>query len=114
MERRVVRMREAGDSVETVARKFRKSPDFIERVLRMIEIPRSGEARRRQPTPLQNVVLALRAKGESHESIARRFRKSDRFIRQVEGHARFQQGIDLLSAAAHDARLSEGSGENRP
>jgi hypothetical protein len=39
----------------------------------------------------------MRAEGESHEEIAAKFRKTERYIRQVEGLAHFKEGQRLLS-----------------
>ncbi len=39
----------------------------------------------------------MRAAGETHEEIGAKFRRSARFIRQVEGMAHFRRGVELLS-----------------
>jgi hypothetical protein len=45
---------------------------------------------------MQRRVVAMREQGQSHAEIGERFRRSPRFIRQVEGLARFRQYRDLL------------------
>ncbi|CAN5339106.1 MAG: hypothetical protein ACR2JP_02180 [Acidimicrobiia bacterium] len=41
-------------------------------------------------------MLALRWAGESHDTIADRFRKTPRFIRQAEGLAHYRRAMELL------------------
>jgi transcriptional regulator len=61
------------------------------------DIPRRGSTRDRYLTPRQRRVLDLRNEGESHGEIAARFKKTERYIRQVEGLAHFKEGQRLLS-----------------
>lgn len=107
MERRVLTMREEGISIEEIADRMRKSPAFIERVIDWTKIPRSGTGRSTQLSPLESRVLALKAEGEDHETIGKRFKKSERFIRQVEGLAHYRKGLRLMSGAAKEARRAE-------
>ena len=109
LERRILTMRSEGVTIAEVANRIKKSPRFVERVIEWTEIPRSKPPTRRLPTPLESAVLRLRADGESHEAIGERFRKSGRFIRQVEGMAHYREGIRLLSTAANQARTGTGS-----
>lgn len=107
LERRILTMREEGVSIDEIADRIRKSPDFVERVIDWTKIPRSGTSRPTGLSPLETRVLALKAAGEDHETIAARFKKSDRFIRQVEGMAHYRQGLRLMSGAAGEARRSQ-------
>ena len=52
--------------------------------------------------PLERRVLHLRASGESHERIGERFKRSGRFIRQVEGLAHYKESMRLLSRASEE------------
>ena len=100
-------MREEGVSIDEIADRIRKSPEFVERVIDWTDIPRSGSQRSSYLSPLEKRVLALSADGEDHETIAKRFKKSGRFIRQVEGLAHYRKGLRLMSGAADEARDAE-------
>lgn len=110
MERRVLTMRDEGTPIPVIADRVKKSPEFVERVIEWTEIPRSGSDRESTLTPLESRVLALTAEGEDHETIARRFKKTERFIRQVEGLAHYRKGLKLITGAAREARQAGQSG----
>lgn len=97
IERRVFAMREQGLDYGDIAHRIRRSPEHVQRILQWIEIPRSGPPRRRNPRAIESRVLALRAAGETHEQIGRRFRRSAAFIRQVEGLAHYKLAVNLLT-----------------
>lgn len=99
IERRVLDMHADGADVDEIASRIKRSPGFVERLLGWTEIPRNGETSDRYLTPKQRRVLDMRADGESHEEIAAKFRRSERYIRQVEGLAHFKEGQRLLSRA---------------
>ncbi len=107
MEKRILAMREEGTSIPVIAERIKKSPEFVERVIDWTEIPRSGSERGSALTPLEKRVLALAADGEDHETIARRFKKTERFIRQVEGLAHYRKGLKLITGAAQEARQAD-------
>lgn len=109
VERRILAMRDEGVSIEEIGRRLRRSPQFIERIIDWTEIPRSGTSRSEPISPMARRVLDLTAQGEDYETIGRRFNRSGRFIRQVEGLAHYRQGLDLLSGAAGEARAAEQS-----
>lgn len=109
MERRVLAMKDQGTPIPDIADRIKKSPDFVERVLDWTEIPRSGNERESLLSPLESRVLALTADGEDHQTIAKRFKKSERFIRQVEGLAHYRKGLKLITGAASEAREAERS-----
>jgi transcriptional regulator len=90
-------MRDEGIAIDEIARRIRRSPAHVDRVIAWTDIPRAGPPTKRTPRAIERRVLILRAKGESHEEIGSRFRRSAQFIRQVEGLAHYTQGLDLLS-----------------
>jgi transcriptional regulator len=96
IERRILSMRDEGLDTSEIASRLRRSPDYVERVIRLTLIPRSGPAPLRSPRALEQRVLALRAAGESHERIGERFRRGPAFIKQVEGLAHYSMAMDLL------------------
>lgn len=79
-----------------IAERIRRSPEHVRRILGWAEIPRSRPPASRAPRAVEQRVLDLRASGESHEEIARRFKRSPRSIRQIEGLAHFRLAMDLL------------------
>lgn len=109
VERRVLKMRDSGVTIEEIAARIKKSPSFVHRLIEWTEIPRSGMERDELLTPLQARVLALSAQGEDRATIAQRFKRSERFIRQVEGLAHFRKGLGLMTEAASLARRAEQS-----
>lgn len=99
IERRVLEMQREGVIVEEIATRIKRSPDFVKRIISWTDIPRTGRTKTRHLTPRQRRVLDLRAEGESHEEIAARFKKGERYIRQVEGLAHFKEGHRMLRRA---------------
>jgi DNA-binding CsgD family transcriptional regulator len=108
IERRVLDMKMEGIGLDEIARRLRKSPEFVSRVIDWTQIPRNGrDTEDRELTPLESRVLQLLGEGEDHQTIADRFRKSARFIRQVEGLAHFRLGLRILADAAAAARAGD-------
>jgi DNA-binding CsgD family transcriptional regulator len=97
IERRVLDMHREGVVVDEIATRFKKSPEFVQRLITWTEIPRAGSTADRDLTPLERRVLDMRAEGESHGEIASKFRKGEAYIRQVEGLAHFKKGLRLLT-----------------
>lgn len=97
IERRILALRDQGQGVPEIARRIRRSPDHVERIIGWTRIPRSRPSPQRSPRPFESRVLALRSRGESHEQIAFRFNKSPGFIRRVDGLAHYTMALDLLS-----------------
>lgn len=94
MERRVLSMRSRGLAYDEIARRLRRSPRHVERLIGWMHIPRRrrvGPPRRGGLSPIEKRVLALRAQGMSYEEIARRFRRSPAFIQRVEHYARLRK-----------------------
>lgn len=102
-------MRDEGVSLEEIGQRLRKSPEFVARVIDWTQIPRSGSGSgdSSRLTPLERRVLQLRFDGEDHQTIADRFKKTARFIRQVEGMAHFRKAVHILSDAAAAARAGD-------
>jgi hypothetical protein len=97
IERRVLDMHSAGVVIDDIAGRINKSPEFVERLIAWTEIPRTGDTAERHLTPVERRVLDMRFAGESHEEIAIKFKKTERYIRQVEGLAHFKEGQRILS-----------------
>ncbi len=89
-------MVEAGLGPDEIGRRIRRSGRQVERIIAWTEIPRTGRHRRRSARALERRVLALRARGETHEQIGSRFRRSAGHIRRVEGLAHYRLALDLL------------------
>jgi DNA-binding CsgD family transcriptional regulator len=104
IERRVLAMREAGMSDEEIGRRLKRSPEHVARIAAWATLPArqgqesDGATRSRDGvlSPRQRRVMAMRSEGLSHAEIGRRFRRSERYIRQVEGLAHFRRYQDLL------------------
>jgi DNA-binding CsgD family transcriptional regulator len=96
LERRVLTLRAQGHDVADIARRFRSSPEHMERVLQWAEIPRNGPSPGLANRAMEDRVLALLSEGRTHDDIARRFRRSAEFIRQVEGFAHYRRAMEIL------------------
>jgi hypothetical protein len=105
LERRIAAMRDDGMPTAEIARRVGRSPAQVERILQWISIPRSGPPPQRSPRPIELRVLSLRAAGETHAEVGSRFRRSARFIRQVEGLAHFRLGLQLLGSEDTDREV---------
>jgi len=92
MERRMVRLSEQGLGNDEIARRFRKSPGFVHRVLALARVPRRGTGPDgAQLRPVERRVLKWREDGASATDIAARFRRQPRSIEQIERLARYKQ-----------------------
>jgi uncharacterized protein (DUF433 family) len=96
IERRILAMRDAGESVATIAGRLRRSPEHVERIITWTELPRTGPASRRSSRARERRVLALRAEGETYDQIAARFGRGAGYIKQVEGLAHYRLALELL------------------
>jgi len=91
MERRMTRLAEEGLGEEEIARRFRRSPGFVQRVLELAHVPRQGDGRRPGGLrPVERRVLKWREDGASSSDIAARFRRQPRSIEQIERLARYK------------------------
>lgn len=96
VERRVLALRDAGESSEQIARRLRRSPEHVDRIIGWTDIPRSGPPPRLAARARERLVLALRGDGVDHGTIAERFGRSEGFIRRMEGLAHYRRALDLL------------------
>lgn len=91
VERRMLKMAEAGvDDVE-IAWRFRRSPRFVRQVRGLAA--REPEARLEPANglrPIERRILKWRDLGLDHDDLAPRFRRSPNFLRQVETLARYK------------------------
>jgi hypothetical protein len=91
LERCIRRSLARGVPPEEVARRFRRSPDWVMRVDGWAMLPRSGTGEAAGPLrPFERRVLRWRTLGAGHAEIATRFRRSGPFIEQVERLARYK------------------------
>jgi DNA-binding CsgD family transcriptional regulator len=92
IERRMVRLAEQGESDDEIARRFRKTPGFVQRVRDLAQVPRRGMGpAKSRLRPLERRVLKWREDGASPSDIAVRFRRHPRSIEQIERLARYKQ-----------------------
>lgn len=91
LERRVKRLVDAGVDLAEVAWRFRRSRRSVTQILELGALRRPGTTpvtTAHVLRPLERRVLALRDAGVSYAEIGARFRRSPRFVRQVEDLAR--------------------------
>jgi|SRR5437764_5224550 len=92
IERRMARLSEQGLGDEEIARRFKKSPGFVQRVLALARVPRGGTGPDdAQLRPVERRVLKWRDEGASASDIAARFHRQPRSIEQIERLARYKQ-----------------------
>jgi DNA-binding CsgD family transcriptional regulator len=92
-ERVIKRLAEHGMAESEIAWRFRSSPGHIQRILQLIEVPRSprDRAARSEPTALERTVLKARARGVTHAEIGARMRRSPGFVARVEQFATLRE-----------------------
>ena len=85
LERCVLRLVQDGVDDSEIARRFRRQPEFVRRVVAYTRLPRAvvnrapGELR-----PLERRVLKWRADGADYADIGRRFHRSAGHIQRIE------------------------------
>ena len=95
IERRMVRLASQGVDDEEIARRFRKSPGFVQRVRALARVPRTGTGPASATLrPVERRVLKWREDGASATDIAARFRRQPRSIEQIERLARYKQSAE--------------------
>jgi hypothetical protein len=94
IERRVLFPEESGLDRTEIAMRFRRSPEFIGRVVELARLPN------RRPTddqatlrPLERRILAWREQGVDYSDIAPRFRRSPDFVARVERFANYKLAL---------------------
>lgn len=92
LERRLLRLSEAGVDAEELSKRFLRSPEHIERVLDLARLPdRTGPRMRGDIlTPIERRVLRWRDQGAELSEVADRFRRSPRHMAQVERLAHYK------------------------
>ena len=91
VERRILRLADDGIDDGEIGRRFRRSPEWVARVRGLTRHPRAGTHLQGDVLrPIERRVLRWRAAGADYEQISPRFRRSPRFIRQVEALARYK------------------------
>lgn len=91
MERTVLRLADEGVNGAEIARRFRRSPEFVERVLDYTHLPRTGTPQDSSVLrPLERRILKWRAAGSNHAEIGRRFRRSADHVARVEQLAHYK------------------------
>ena len=88
-ERRVLRLVGEGHDHGDIARRFKRSPALIARVIEMSDLrrPTADPAAPTVLRPIERRVLRWREAGVDHDEIGTRFRRSAGHIRRVEGFA---------------------------
>ncbi len=91
VERRVLRLAASGVDHREIARRFRRRPEYVDRVIAYARIPRtSTEPSRDALRPLERRILKWRANGAEHADIGRRFHRSAGHIRRIEQLATYK------------------------
>jgi DNA-binding CsgD family transcriptional regulator len=93
LERRVLRLVEEGIDEVEIARRFRRSPEMIRRIIVMTRLPRTRVADAPRGTalrPLERRVLRWRDRGAPYAEIGPRFRRTPAFTARVELLARYK------------------------
>lgn len=93
VERRVLALVRDGVDATEIARRFRRSPEMIARLVALAQLPRSGSSPPPELgtlRPLERCVLRWRSDGADYDDFAPRFRRSAGFVEQVERMARYK------------------------
>jgi len=94
IERRVLALKEEGVPEQEIARRFRRSPRFIQQVEELATLDgRDAKRRRRRDgslRPVERRILTWRERGMSTDELAERFRRSPEFVARVERLARYK------------------------
>jgi DNA-binding CsgD family transcriptional regulator len=94
IERRVLRMDADGMDHAEIARRFQRSPEFIQRVMDFARLPgRSSSTDEAFLRPLERRILGWRAKGAAPAEIAPRFHRSPAFVERVERLAHYKLSL---------------------
>ena len=99
LERRILLLAHEGVDREEIARRFKSSPQHIDRVIAWTKLPGRATSPPDAPRilrPVERRILKMRADGMAHDEIGRRFRRSPGHIRRVEGLAHFKLALQLL------------------
>jgi DNA-binding CsgD family transcriptional regulator len=95
LERRVLRLVEQGVDTVDIGRRFRRSPEMIQRIGEWARLPRPDVGRAPRGdilNPLERRVLRWRAQGADYAEIGPRFHRSPQFVARVEQFAHYKLG----------------------
>lgn len=91
IERRMLKLSEAGAGDVEIAWRFRRTPKNVRQVMACAQVPRSGGAgSAAQLRPIERRVLRWREEGADYHEMASRFRRSVGFLQQVEELAHYK------------------------
>jgi len=91
LERRVLRLMHEGVDATEIARRFRRRPEFVSRVIAFTRMPRTGVAPEAEELrPVERRILKWRAGGADHAEIGRRFRRSAGHVERIEQLAAYK------------------------
>jgi hypothetical protein len=96
IERRVVHLADGGVDQVEIARRFRRSPEFIGRVIEMAGLPgRDAHPGGEAPTlrPVERCILGWLDRGADAEDIAVRLHRSPSFVTRIEDLARYKLAV---------------------
>ena len=91
LERTILRLLGEGMSASEIGRRIGKRPGTVRRIIVMIgykkDLENAPEPTRSTLTPLERVILRLKASGENYGEIGVRLGRSGAHIRRVESYA---------------------------
>ena len=91
LERRVLRLADEGVDEAEIARRFHRSPEFVERVVGYAHLPRTATTHDAAVLrPPERRILKWREKGTNHAEIGRRFHRSAGHVARVEQLANYK------------------------
>jgi hypothetical protein len=98
LERRILRLLRNGVDGMEIARMFRRSPEFIERVAEYAHLhPEWAHHELSALRPIERRVLKWRSMGADHEEIGRRFCRSADHMRRIETMANTKLAMSRAS-----------------
>ena len=91
LERTILRLLGEGMSTSEIGRRIGKRPGTVRRIIVMIgykkDLEKAPEPTRSTLTPVERVILRLRASGENYGAIGVRLGRSGAHIRRIESYA---------------------------
>ena len=96
MERCVLRLADEGVARAEIARRFHRTPEFVNRMMGYAQVPRGASANAASTSatdvlrPLERCILKWRANGTNHAEIGARFHRSAGYVQQVEQLAQYK------------------------
>ena len=93
IERRILRLEDEGRDAAEIAERFRRTPEFVNRVSALAHLDRAGAVGTRVAEtlrPIERRVLQWRAAGVGYAEIALKFKRSPAFVERVERLAKYK------------------------